>query len=199
MLIQLISQHPEALGQIVKRTPIWVWGLLTALVALGASQLRSRQVSLQRLTITPIAMLALALFGMVSAFGNSGQLGLALAAWAVAVGTVTARVMQTAPPQDSAYDVGARCFSVPGSTVPLLLILGIFLTKYIVGVELGIHPAQTHEASFALTVALLYGAFSGLFAGRTLRLMRLIPTHRPLKPSGGGAFAARFLSQRDPW
>ena len=197
MLIQLISQHPEALGQIVKRTPIWVWGLLAVLLALGASQLRNRQVTLRRLVITPISMFVFALFGIVSAFGSSGQLGLVLAAGALAAGGMTALVMRAAPLKGAQYDVATRTFSVQGSVVPLLLILGIFLTKYVVGVELAMSPAHTHEASFALPVALLYGAFSGRFAGQVLRLIRLVPTHKP--EAAGGWFGARLMSQRDPW
>ena len=34
MLLQLIAQHPQALAQVVKNTPVWVWGLLAGLTAL---------------------------------------------------------------------------------------------------------------------------------------------------------------------
>jgi hypothetical protein len=75
MLIQILTQQPHMLGAILKGTPVWVWGLLAALLALGASQLPDRKLSLPRVTMVPIAMLGFALFGMVSAFGNSGQPG----------------------------------------------------------------------------------------------------------------------------
>jgi hypothetical protein len=62
---------------------------------------------------------------------------------------------------------------MPGSVVPLLLILGIFMTKWLVGVQLAIVPRLAADVGFALPVAALYGVFTGLFAGRAARLWRL--------------------------
>jgi len=53
MLIQLLIEQPAAALTIVRRTPLWVWGLLAALVALGLSQWRDRQIGLRRPTIHP--------------------------------------------------------------------------------------------------------------------------------------------------
>ena len=38
MLIQIATHQPQMLSAIVKHTPIWVWGLLAALLWLGASR-----------------------------------------------------------------------------------------------------------------------------------------------------------------
>ena len=51
--------------------------------------------------------------------------------------------------------------------------MGIFFTKYAVGVSIGMQPALAHDTSFALTVSTLYGAFSGIFMARTAKLWRL--------------------------
>jgi len=40
--------------QIFKGTPLWVWLLFAGLIALGASQLRDRQISRARLLILPV-------------------------------------------------------------------------------------------------------------------------------------------------
>ncbi|RYF56022.1 MAG: hypothetical protein EOO29_53065, partial [Comamonadaceae bacterium] len=42
------------------------WGLLAALVALGASQLRDRTASLARVSVMPIGMTAFSLWGTLS-------------------------------------------------------------------------------------------------------------------------------------
>jgi hypothetical protein len=42
-----------------------------------------------------------------------------------------------------------------------------------VGVSLAMHPALAANGNFTLAVATLYGVFSGIFAGRTVRLLRL--------------------------
>lgn len=69
MLIQLLTQHPEAMVSILRSTPAWVWGLLAALVALGSTQLRDRSASLVRVSVTPVAMTLFSLYGALSAFG----------------------------------------------------------------------------------------------------------------------------------
>lgn len=171
MLIQLIADHPEALGRIVRSTPVWVWGLLAALLALGASQLRRRSVTLARISLLPLAMTALSLWGTVSAFGASAPLPQLLALWVLAVAGTFALL---APGATTArYDAATRRFELPGSTVPLALIVGIFLLKWGVGVELALAPQRAHEVGFALAVAAAYGAISGVFLGRAARLWRL--------------------------
>ncbi len=62
---------------------------------------------------------------------------------------------------------------MPGSWVPLALIVGIFLVKYVVGVEVAMQPSLAHDSSYSLTYGAIYGLFSGIFTGRTIRLARL--------------------------
>jgi hypothetical protein len=177
MLLQLIVQHPEALGNVLKNTPVWVGGLFAALLALGLSQRRDRRAGLVRVTLMPVAMTVFSIWGTVSAFGASPHFAAVLLAWLVAAGVVTAAMARGRSP--AVYDRATRSFALPGSWMPLLLILGIFLTKYVVGVELAMQPALAREAPFALTVGTLYGVFSGLFAARTWRLWRLVLQARP--------------------
>lgn len=179
MLIQLIAQHPEALPSVVHGTPGWVWGVAIGLAVLGASQLKDRQASLTRVFLTPLAMTAFSIWGTVSAFRASNLLAQALAIWIVAVLAVFAWVARLTV--RARYDASARSYAIPGSVVPLLLMLGIFLVKYVVGVDLLMAPQLMHESSYALTVAGLYGAFTGLFVGRAVRLWKLaLPNRRSL-------------------
>jgi hypothetical protein len=158
------------LTEIFLHTPKWVFFLLAGLVWLGARQLIANSVSLRRVTVMPVVMTGLALYGVTSAFGSSP---LALLAWAAGVVAVVALVLQRGLPAGTRYDAASRQFHVAGSAVPLALLMGIFLTKYVVGVTLAIHPEIHGSASFALGIPLLYGAFNGIFAGRALRLWRL--------------------------
>ncbi|MBB6559145.1 hypothetical protein HNP48_001812 [Acidovorax soli] len=175
MIIDLLIHHPEALPTVLQKTPTWVWGLLAALVALGASQLVARTASLTRVAVMPVAMTLFSVYGLVSAFGGSGQVLGTLAAWlaaAAAVATLTL-VLRPAVPAGTRYLADARSFHLPGSPLPLLLILGIFLTKYLVGIELAMQPALAHDATFDLQIAALYGVFNGLFIARSVRLWRM--------------------------
>jgi hypothetical protein len=159
--------------QILLHTPLWVWALLVGLVALGYSQTRSRTMGLRRLVIIPVAMMVLSLYGTVSAFGPSpAVLGAWLAGCAVVVGLVVLRPA----PLGTGFDSVHRQFAVPGSWLPLFVILGIFCTKYAVGVTLAMHSSMAQHTLFATSVGTLYGLFSGFFAGRALRLWRLAET-----------------------
>lgn len=189
MLIQLITQHPQAIGTIVQRTPVWVWALLVALLALGARQLKGRQVGLRRVVLVPVAWLGFSLYGIYSAIGNGGQLLAALIAWLVAAASVTTILLRTPPPRGTRFEAASQTFSVPGSVVPLLLILGIFMTKYVVGIELAMNASLAREASFAVPIALLYGGFNGISTARALRLLGMVGTHTPVTASSSCGFA----------
>lgn len=175
MVIDLLIHHPEAIGTVLQKTPTWVWGLLAGLLALGGSQLVDRTASLTRVAVMPVAMALFSAYGLVSAFGSSGQVLGALAAWLAAAAVVAALTLARWPaaPTGTRYLAASRSFQLPGSPLPLLLILGIFLTKYLVGIELAMQPALAHDATFDLQIAALYGVFNGLFIARSARLWRM--------------------------
>jgi hypothetical protein len=176
MLINMVVHQPQSLVQVISHTPYWVWGLLAALVGLGASQLCDRRAGLRRILLVPAGMAVFSVAGVASAFGGSGQLAAqAVGAWLVAGAAITALALwfQPTPPEGTRYIALARSFHIPGSAMPLALILGIFLTKYFVGVELAMQPSLARDGGFALQISALYGVFNGLFTARALRLWRL--------------------------
>lgn len=171
MLIQLVAQHPEALMPIVRSTPAWVWGTLAALLALGATQLRDRSASLARVSLLPLTMTVFSAWGTVSALGASPLRAEVAGVWIAAALLLFAAI---APGRAAAqYDPARRTCAIAGSVAPLLLIAAIFLVKYVVGVDLAMAPRLLQDPQYALTVAGLYGACSGIFLGRAARLWRL--------------------------
>ena len=156
--------------QILAHTPRWVFAVFALLVWLGAKQLFAGTVGLGRVTVMPIVMTGLSISGLVSVFGDAPA---ALAGWAVAALVVAALVLQRSLPATTRYDAPTRQFHLAGSAVPLVLMMGIFFTKYVAGVMLAMHPALNHDATFAVVVPTLYGVFSGVFTGRALRLWKL--------------------------
>lgn len=157
------------LNQILANTPRWVWVLLLALLWLGLSQAVTRSVSLKRITLMPVAMTGLSLYGTVTVFGADPQV---LLAWLVAAGLTGTRVLSQALPEAVRYDPATRRFNLPGSWVPLMLILGIFMTKYVVGAVTAMQPALAGDTRFSLGFGAMYGAFSGIFLARAIRLWR---------------------------
>ena len=172
-LISLTYQPPQRtpmIAQILSNTPLWVWGLLAGLLVLGLSQTRSRSVGMARIALLPLGLGAFSLYGTVSAFGAAPVV---LGSWLAAGALLLLIVTQSPLPSGVRYDAASRRFQLPGSWVPMGLIMGIFLTKYVVGVSLVLHPELKLHANFSLAIGTLYGVFSGVFAGRALRLVLL--------------------------
>ncbi len=156
--------------QIITHTPLWVWAILVVILWVGLKQTLPRSVSLRRITVLPLVMVGLSLAGTLTAFGTDNH---ALLAWGAAAAVAAAVVMTRNLPQGTQYNTWTQQFQIPGSWTPLVLMMGIFVTKYAVGVTLSMRPDLAREAMFGQCVGALYGGFSGVFVARAARLWRL--------------------------
>ena len=155
---------------IVQHTPAWVWGLLAALVALGLWQTRALEMSLTRVTVLPLVLTALSLGGVISAFGH---LPIASVAWAAGVAAALALARGAVTVRGASWSAGRGVLRVPGSWLPLVLIVSLFALKYGAGVSLSLAPTLASDRAFAGLCSLGYGTFSGLFLARALSLRSL--------------------------
>lgn len=167
---------------ILSHTPVWVWGLLTALIALGLSQTRQRRLAPWRLLMLPLVLFGLGLWSMAPGFM---ALPLSALVWLLALGT-GASLLAGRPAQASTEwrPVDQR-LRLPGSWLPLSLILGIFSLRYAANVGMAMNPGWRSAPELLLSLALLYGGISGLFLGRALALLKLtrVPAAVPLRSS----------------
>jgi len=154
---------------ILAHTPKWVFALFALLLVLGGRQMFPARASLTRVTLMPIAMIGLSLYGVFASFRGAP---LACFVWTGATVLLTALLSRTKPP-GTRYDAASRTFHMAGSAVPLALMMGIFFTKYAVGVAIAMHPELQHQIAFTLGIGALNGAFSGIFSGRAMRLWKL--------------------------
>lgn len=157
-------------AEIVSHTPLWVWAIFAALLWLGGSQLLPRRVTLRRITLLPVAMSGLSLYGVASAFGSDPM---ALACWMLALLATLIVTAERTLPAATRYHPADRSFSLPGSALPLALMMGIFVTKYAVGIVDARAPQLLHVNGAPEAVSLLYGLFSGLFLARSVNLWQL--------------------------
>jgi hypothetical protein len=155
---------------IVTGTPIWVWFALAALVGAGLWQSRARSMSLTRVSILPLVLLGLSLASVSRTFGT---VPVAFAGWALGLGASLGLGRAVVAPRGARWSAATATLQVPGSWLPLALILALFAVKYIAGVSLAIHPILANDAAFAGTCSLAYGVFSGLFMARALSLRSL--------------------------
>jgi hypothetical protein len=174
MLIQMLIAQPQAAVTIVQRTPVWVWGLLAGLLLLGAVQLRQRRIRPLRSLLMPLVLALFSLIGLGRDLSSGGWAGLAFGAWLLAAAAVLFATRRLGPPAGTRYEPGTGLIHLPGSPLPLMIIMAIFLLKYGMGVELALQPALTAQPAFALGLAATYGALSGLLAARSAALWRLV-------------------------
>ncbi len=153
---------------VLSHTPPWVWAILAALVALGLRQSQDHTVTRGRLLIQPLGLGALSLLSTTHAFGLQA---LPLAGWAVGLALGMALNRPLALPRQVQALSGDR-WAIGGSWVPLALLMLIFWLRYLVGASLAVSPGLVHDALFVVAASLLYGAASGLFAARALRVLQ---------------------------
>jgi len=182
------AMHPEpplftVVLAILSHTPGYVWAILAALVVLGSVQLRTQRMSRARLSIAPVAMAGLSLWSATAAFGARPVVAVA---WLLGICAAILANRALRWPREVGRDGGA--FVVAGSAWPLGLMLTIFALRYAVAVTLVLHPEWRADPTFAAGMTLLYGALSGLFTARAVRI--LTAGSQPHRPTARDAVAA---------
>lgn len=157
------------LSEIIIYTPYWVFGLLAVLVVFGVMQARTRQVRIQIALILPVAMLMLSLTGVLRYVGL--QLP-ALLCWLVGIAVVAALSIKLIGKNIAYFDSVSRKLIIQGSWLPLFIILGIFITRYALGVATAMEFSIIHERYFPLLISLVLGAWSGFFLARGIIFWR---------------------------
>lgn len=155
--------------EILRRTPSWVFVLFFVLLAFGCFQSRDRLVSRSRVIILPTAMLLLSFYGVLSAFGITP---LALAAWLAGVAVALCFGLKTVKLSGASFTKETGLFSVPGSWLPLALMMAIFFIKYAMGVILARKLPIISDLTFIGSVGLVYGLLSGIFFARAMAIVR---------------------------
>lgn len=156
--------------EIVSRTPLWVWGLFTALLALGLYQRRTRQVRPAQLLVLPLVLLGLGLTSLSAAFTVQPVLAVA---WLAALGGALTLGLRLPTAAGTHWDMSTGRLQLVGSWFPMVLILAVFTLRYVAAVSLVLHPAWRQDLAVQLPLCLAFGALSGLFLGRALGLRRL--------------------------
>jgi hypothetical protein len=153
--------------EMVRHTPSWVWPVLALLLWRGYALTRPQLLPLGRLAILPGVLTLLSLAGVLTTFRAQTA---ALLCWAAGLAWSAYATQRHGAPAGACYRPERRSFELPGSRVPLMLIVLIFAVKYTVGMQLALHPSLRQAGWFALVVSSGYGMLSGVFLGWTLRL-----------------------------
>lgn len=150
---------------IVAHTPLWVFGLLALLIWLGIQGLRPRAQPIWRMLIVPGVFLAMGVSRLVLG-GKSAELMLI---WLASAAVLFAIALATGP-RAVTIDRESGLILRPGSAVPLLRNVGIFLLQYAVAVV----TAMKLDAAGSVAIAgqIVSGACAGYFLGWAIALLR---------------------------
>lgn len=153
----------QILLHILRGTPYWVYPLFLGLIALGYLQSRPRDLAPAMVAILPLALGVFSLTRVLAVFGPAP---LGLAAWAA--GTAAALLLNRAlkQPAGARWSEATGTFRVPGSWVPLVLMMAVFFARYALAVSQVMTPDLVRTAAFTAAASFGFGLLSGVFLAR---------------------------------
>jgi hypothetical protein len=157
------------LTTILTHTPLWVWGIFAFLLYRGILASQDRNLNISRIYILPLVMLALAVQGMAHGFADADWLPI----WGSAVLLSAALAYRLTPTDSIQVLPEPDMLRERGSWVPMIIMMAIFVTKYVVGASLGLHPELADNTVFVAIVCALYGTFNGMYLGKMLATLAL--------------------------
>jgi hypothetical protein len=119
--------------------------------------------------LLPAGMIALSLAGIYFSFGMRL---VPLASWAIALSIAAVALYALLRDKKVEYDAAAGTFFVPGSWVPLGVIMAIFFVKYVYGVMQAFNADVITVPLFIVFLSAVYGLLSGYFAARAFNLIK---------------------------
>lgn len=157
--------------QIISHTPIWVYALFFVLLVFGLIQTRTRTVSKITALLLPAGMTALSLTGIYSSFGLTT---IPLATWGMAMAIATIVGYTFFRDKRIYCNATDGKFFIPGSWVPLVVMMAIFFAKYVYGVMNAFHVEVISTPVFIGALSAVYGLLSGYFSSRAINLIKLL-------------------------
>lgn len=150
------------LFQILTHTPVYVWAILAFLVYRGVLASREREMSVGRMLVIPVLMLALSLQAIATQFGVAS---VAMLAWAIGAAAAALPCRMSGAGRACAGSAPGTV-RLRGSWAPLALMMAIFAIKYALAVVLAIQPGLAGSSVFAAAACGLLGLVNGCFLGR---------------------------------
>jgi hypothetical protein len=150
---------------------MWVFAIFFTLLAVGFIQSKERRVKVRTVFILPIAMIIYSFYG-VSAL--SGLSIVTMSLWGIGLVTTLVIGLKLAYPRLVSFSKQSNELTIPGSWIPLLLMMAIFFTKYFVGFANARELPIVNEHVFIVILSLFYGAFSGIFLSRGLVMLKQV-------------------------
>ena len=155
----------EAIVQALVHTPWWVYLLFGFIFYKGVRSLKTRVVSLKKLIIVPLVVSIISLDTLFTQIAFT-PFNFFLLFFSFFAGVLLGYRITIASSIE--VDRDHLLYRVPGGYLTLLLIVGVFATKYYIGYEEAIDPDLLTQDSFETFVIIASSLFAGIFAGKLL-------------------------------
>lgn len=150
--------------KIINNIPLFVWPLFVMLLIGGIKASKTNQMPLKLLMLIPAVFLSLSLF---SFFGRYASEPLAIVLWILCLGAGSFIGFSHIQRLELRFDKQKKMIELPGSWIPLLLSMSIFIAKFSVGMMRSLLPHLEGSILF-LGFELFSGIILGIFAGRAV-------------------------------
>ncbi len=157
------------IATVLSHVPAWVWVILAFIALMGWLQSRDQQPSRARVLILPLLWAGFGAWGIQNTFGLTLMPWLA---WAAGLLLGAGLIIHSGWPGLAGFNPSRQRFFVPGSWLPLALMLGIFLGKFALGMSLALHAELAGSTSFAVGFSSFFGLLGGVFLGRSRNILR---------------------------
>ncbi|MGC9387287.1 MAG: DUF6622 family protein [Hydrogenovibrio sp.] len=155
----------ETIIQALTHTPWWVYLLFVFIFYKGVRSLKTRVVPLKKLIIVPLVVSAISLDTLFTQIQLNG-LNIVLLSSSAVVGLLGGYFMTVRTPIE--VDKEHLVYKMPGGVSTLLLIIGVFATKYYIGYEEAVDPTLMQQGGFETFVIIASMLLAGLFIGKLL-------------------------------
>jgi hypothetical protein len=157
--------------RIVTHTPWWVFAAFALVIQGGIQALQPRTLSIGRLLIAPSIFIAWGVASLVTRSSSSTSL---LASWSIAAVSFGAFAWLAGRFDVVGVDRTRRLISLPGSAIPLIRGLLVFVAKY--GLAIAFALAHESRRDIEFWNILVSGASAGYFSGWAIRLASIYRT-----------------------
>lgn len=157
------------MSQLIHNLPSWVIALFFTLLWLGYTQTKTRHISRFRITLLPLIFLGLSIYGVLNV---PHALPLAVIAWGLGIRGAFRFNSQFDYGRGVVMDQDREHFVVPGSWIPLALMLSVFAIRFVQGYLTGAHVVDPNSISYIVISALVSGLISGTFLARAVAIFR---------------------------
>lgn len=159
---------------LITHTPLWVWPLLAALLALGLLQTRPRRVWPGQALVFPSVMSVLTPVALTAHPGAHARLAGVLFVWGVSTLVTALAFRRHALHPSEHFSAATRRLHLAGSWGPLCVILAVFSLRYALAATQAVNPALAAQPAFTWTLAALAGLPSGWMVARIRGLWALM-------------------------